>query len=134
MIFLYHAHSGLRYLILLGGILAALYLAFGLATRRAFDGPARGLTAAFAGMLDLQLVFGVLLLFFRPFYPALIGHIVTMLLAIAAAHGFSVAARRATEPRRQYGLALAGVAVTLVLIAAGISSIGRGVFETTVGR
>ncbi len=133
MIFLYHAHSGLRYLILLVGFLAVLYLAFGLLARRAFDGPARGLTAAFAGMLDLQLVFGVLLLFFRPFYPALIGHVVTMLLAIAAAHGFSVAARRAADDRRKYGLALTAVVLALVLIAGGIMSIGRGLFQTTVG-
>ncbi|MET0397634.1 MAG: hypothetical protein ABW277_12465 [Longimicrobiaceae bacterium] len=133
MIFLYHAHSGLRYLVLLVGLLAVLYLAFGLLTRRAFDGPARGLAAAFTGLLDLQMVFGILLLFFRPFYPALIGHVVTMLLAIAAAHGFSVAARKAADPRRRYGLALTGVALALLLIAGGIMSIGRGVFETTVG-
>ncbi len=133
MTFLYHAHSGLRYLILLVAFLAILYLAFGLLTRRAWDSPARGLTAAFSGMLDLQLVFGVLLLFFRPFYPALVGHIVTMLLAIAAAHALSVAARRAADDRKKYGLALASVLVPLVLIVGGIMSIGRGVFETTVG-
>lgn len=133
MIFLYHAHSGLRYLVLLIGIVAALYLAFGLLTRRPWDGPARGLTAAFTGSLDLQFVLGILLLFFRPFYPALIGHIVTMLLAIAAAHGLSVAARKATDPRRRYGLALTAVVLALVLIAGGIMSIGRGVFQTTVG-
>lgn len=133
MIFLYHAHSGLRYLVLLVAFVAVLYLAFGLLTRRAWDGPARGLTAAFTGMLDLQLVFGILLLFFRPFYPALIGHLVTMLLAIAAAHGFSVAARKAADDRRRYGLALTGVVLALVLVAGGIMSIGRGLFETTVG-
>ncbi len=133
MIFLYHAHSGLRYLVLLVGFLAVLYLAFGLLTRRPFDGPARGLAAAFTGMLDLQMVFGILLLFFRPFYPALIGHVVTMLLAIAAAHGFAVAAKKAADPRRRYGLALTGVALALLLIAGGIMSIGRGLFQTTVG-
>lgn len=133
MIFLLHAHSGLRYLVLLVAFLAVLYLAFGLLTRRAWDGPARGLTAAFTGMLDLQLVFGILLLFFRPFYPALIGHVVTMLLAIVAAHGFSVAARKAADERRKYGLALTGVVVALVLVAGGIMSIGRGLFETSVG-
>lgn len=133
MIFLYHAHSGLRYLILLVGILAALYLAFGLLTRRAFDGPARGLVAAFTGALGIQLVLGVLLLFFRPFYPALIGHVVTMVLAVGAAHGLAAASRKAADPRRMYGLALSGVVLALVLIAGGIMAIGRGVFQTTVG-
>ena len=133
MIFLYHAHSGLRYLVLLVGLLAVLYLAFGLVTRRAFDGPAGGLLAAFTGALGLQAVLGVLLLFFRPFYPALIGHIVTMVLAVGAAHGLAAASRKAADPRRKFGLALSGVVLALLLIAGGIMSIGRGVFETTVG-
>jgi hypothetical protein len=132
MLFLYHAHSGLRFLVLVAGILAALYLAFGLLTRRPFDRPARVLSAVFTGTLDLQVVFGILLLFFRPFYPALIGHVVMMLLAVAAAHGFSVAARKSTDARRQYGLALTAVVIALLLIVGGIMSIGRGVFESTV--
>lgn len=133
MEFLYHLHSGLRYAILLVGVLAALYLLFGLLGRRPFGGLARGLTSAYVGLLDLQVLVGVLLLFVRPFYPALMGHVVMMLLAVGAAHGFTMAAKRAPEPRRRYALSLAGVALSLVLIVGGIMSIGRGVFQSTVG-
>lgn len=132
MTFLYHAHSGLRYLVLLAGVLAVLYLAFGWAARRPYDRPARVLGAAFTGTLDLQVLLGILLLFLRPFYGALMGHVVMMLLAVIAAHGFSVYARGRPDDRQRYAVALAGVAVALVLAVGGILAIGRGVFETTV--
>ncbi|HEX2191163.1 MAG TPA: hypothetical protein VHG51_19800, partial [Longimicrobiaceae bacterium] len=93
MNFLYHAHSGVRYLVLLAGLLAVLYLAFGWATGRPYDRAARVLGAVFTGTLDLQVLLGILLLFVRPFYGALMGHVVMMLLALIAAHGFSVYSR-----------------------------------------
>ncbi|HEV2146046.1 MAG TPA: hypothetical protein VGR37_01375 [Longimicrobiaceae bacterium] len=132
MTFLYHAHSGLRYLVLLAAVLAILYLAFGWATRRPYDRTARVLVAIFTGTLDLQVLLGIALLFVRPFYPALMGHIVMMLLAAIAAHGFSVFGRGRPDERQRYGVVLAGVVVALVLVLGGIMAIGRGVFQMSV--
>ncbi|HEX2093203.1 MAG TPA: hypothetical protein VHG28_12410 [Longimicrobiaceae bacterium] len=129
---MFAAHSGLRYLVLLAGVVALGYLAYGLATRRPHDRPARIVTAVFVGLLDLQLLLGILTLQVRPVYPALTGHIVMMVLAAVAAHGLSVAGKRSAEPRRRYALSLAGVAVALLLIVGGITAIGRGVFQSTV--
>ena len=131
MEFVYQAHSGLRHLVLLAGIVAALYLAFGWLTSRPYDRPARIVMAAFVGLLDLQVLLGIVLVLLRPWSGALIGHIVMMVLALVAAHGFSVASRRATVPKRGYGLALAGVVLALVLIVGGIMAIQRGVFQMT---
>lgn len=131
MEFVYHAHSGLRYLVLLAGLVAALYLAFGWLTSRPYDRPARIVMAAFVGLLDLQVLLGIVLLFLRPWYGALIGHIMMMVLALLAAHGFSVASRRGTAAKRSYGLALAGVVLALALIMGGIMAIQRGVFQMT---
>lgn len=133
MEFLYHAHSGLRYLVLLAALLAIAYLAFGWATRRPFDRTARVLGAVFTGALDLQVLLGIVLLFVRPFYGALMGHVVMMLLAAGAAHGLAVYARRRADDRQRWAISLAGVVLALVLIVGGILSIGRGVFETTAG-
>jgi len=124
---LYHAHSGLRYLVLLVGVLAALVFAYGLVARRPV-GAARGLTAAFTGLLDLQILLGVALVIGGVFYGALMGHLVMMVLAAVAAHGSAVMARRATDERRALTMRLIGVVATLVLIAVGITAIGRGVF------
>jgi hypothetical protein len=133
MEYVYHAHSGLRYLVLLAGALAALYLLFGLLGRRPYGGLARVLTSAFVGLLDLQALLGIVTLFVRPLYPALTGHIVMTLAAVGAAHALSIAARRSAEPRRKYVLSLAAVGVALVLVVGGIMAIGRGVFQSTLG-
>jgi hypothetical protein len=124
---LFHAHSGLRYLVLLAGLVAAVAFAYGLLARRPVRA-ARALTAAFTGLLDLQILLGLGLVIGGVFYGALVGHLVTMLLAAAAAHGSSVMARRATDERRALTIRLVGVILTLVFIAVGITAIGRGVF------
>ncbi|CAN5465493.1 hypothetical protein BH24GEM3_BH24GEM3_06550 [soil metagenome] len=125
--FLFHAHSGLRYLVLLAGTVAALYFAFAWITRRPPDRAARVVMGVFAGVLDLQVLLGILLVITGIFYPALIGHIVMMLVAVAFAHGFSVASRRATSGRRSSGLALGGVLLAMGAIISGILAIGRTV-------
>lgn len=132
MEFLFAAHSGLRYLVLLAAAAALAYLVYGWLARRPYDRAARILTAVFVGVLDLQVLLGILLLLVRPFYPALSGHVVMMLLAAAAAHGFSVAARRREVPGARYRLAATGVALALLLVVGGIFAIGRGLFTSTV--
>lgn len=127
---LYHAHSGLRYLVLLLGLVALAVLAWGLATRRT-TGAERGLTAAYTGALDLQLLLGLgVIVLGGIWYPALIGHLTMMILAAAVAHIASVRARRTAEPRRATRLRLIGVAISLVLLVGGIMSIGRGLLES----
>ncbi len=125
----FYAHSGLRYLVLLAGVLALAYFAFGLATKRPFDKGGRILGASFAGLLHTQVLLGILVLVTRFYYPALIGHIVMMLLAVAAAQApLSVNRRR---PQPTFALPLVGVLLALVFIIGGIMAIGRGVFTTT---
>lgn len=128
MSFLFHAHSGLRYLVLLSALAAAGYFVYALATGRTAERPARVVTAVFVGFLDLQILLGLLLMVTGIYYPALMRHLMMMLLAAAVAHGASVAARRAPEVRRGLQIRLAGVVIALVLIVGGILSIGRSVF------
>jgi hypothetical protein len=74
--FLHGLHSGLRYLVLLAGVAAVVTSAMGLRGGAAPSGAERASMSAFVGLLDLQVVLGVLLLLYWPFYGALIGHIV----------------------------------------------------------
>lgn len=127
---LFHAHSGLRYLVLLAALVAAVVLVMGLAGRKPYAKPARISVAAFTGLLDLQMLLGVGMVVFGIFYPSLIGHLTMMILAAAAAHGSSVLARQQQDARRAHGIALAGVVLALLLIVGGITAIGRGVFES----
>lgn len=120
-------HSGVRYLVLLaalGALVAAIMAGRpGRPASRAHD---RGYMI-FVGLLDLQVVVGIVLLLLRGFYPQLMGHIFTMLLAVAVAHGFGVAARNRERERMQpaTGLRIAGVLATIVLVVGGIMAIGR---------
>jgi hypothetical protein len=127
---LFYAHSGLRYLILLVGVAVAVNCALALRSQRPSNSTDRILTAAFTGLLDLQLLLGIGLVISGILYPALIGHIAMMALAVVVAHVTSVLAKKATEPRRAHAMRLAGALGALVLILGGITAIGRAIFGT----
>ena len=126
---LYMAHSGLRFLVLLAGLGALIALAIGGFSGRSVRA-ARGLTSAFTGLLDLQIVLGVALVIGGIFYGALTGHLTLMLVAAVAAHVAGVRARRESDERRANRTRLIGVAVALLCIVLGITAIGRGVFTS----
>lgn len=125
----FHAHSGLRYLVLLAGAAALGWALVGLIARRGEDRPGRVLGLIFVGSLDLQVVLGLLLLVARGFYPQLIGHVFLMLLAVGLGHATSVIGRRrvaaGTSP---HIVAVTGYAAALAAIVLGILAIGRDVF------
>ena len=127
---LFYAHSGLRYLILLLGVAVAVNCALALRSERPSNSTDRILTAAFTGLLDLQLLLGVGLVLSGILYPALVGHIAMMVLAVVVAHATSVLAKKASEPRRAHALRLAGALGALVLVLGGITAIGRAIFGT----
>lgn len=122
---LFHAHSGLRYLVLLLGIVTVAYLAWATLTRRPYDATARKVMAAFTGVVDLQVLIGVLLLFQIPFYAALMGHLTMMIAAVVVAHAAAIVNRRRPQGQQSHGLLLGGALVTMLLILGGIMAIGR---------
>ncbi len=129
MNFLFQAHSGLRYLVLLAGLVALAYFVSGLAMKRPVTKAVRILGSSFMGLLDLQVLLGIILVAMGRFYPQLIGHIVMMLLAAAETHALLVINRKRPSPG--YLLPLIAVLVALALIAGGIMAIGRGVLSQT---
>lgn len=132
---LYHAHSGLRYLVLVAAVAALVVLAYGLATGRALR-LARILPAAFTGLLDLQILLGIALVLGGLFPDAAVGHLVMMVLAAVAAHGSSILAQRSIDERRALVIRLGGIALAAVLIVGGVLALGRSVLGSappTVG-
>jgi uncharacterized membrane protein YphA (DoxX/SURF4 family) len=126
MTFLYQAHSGLRYLVLLAALGAVVSLAYALAMGRV-DRSARVLPVAFTALLDLQVLLGIGLVIGGVFPDAAVGHLVMMVLALVAAHGASVMAKRANTERREMTIRLVGIVLALLLIAGGIMALGRSV-------
>lgn len=129
---LYHAHSGIRYLLLLLALVAIVMFLHGLLTRRPVAKADRVTMGAFTGVLDLQILLGIALIVAGIFYGALMGHLMMMLLAAISAHAAGVLARRSGDPRRAHGIRLAGVALALLLIVGGVMAIGRAPLESNV--
>jgi hypothetical protein len=123
--FLLNAHSGLRYLILLGGVLTVLYASYGVFTGRAYDKTIRILSSSFVGTMHLQILLGLALLFSGMFQPALTGHIFMMLFAAAAAQIPVSVMRRRPEELKSYLPHGVGALAALGMIVAGVWAIGR---------
>ena len=123
--FFLNAHSGLRYLILLAGVLTVLYAAYGAFSGRTYDKIMRILASSFVGTIHLQILLGLALLFSGLFQPSVIGHIFMMLFAAAAAQVPVSVMRRRPEEQKSYLPHGIGALVALALIVGGILSIGR---------
>lgn len=124
---IFMAHSGLRYLVLLAALAAIITAALGLRD----SGPAgkgeRMAGAIFTGLLDLQVLLGIILLTMWQFYGQLMGHLTMMVLAVAAAHAGGVMARRREPASSGSAIRLGAYVLALVLIIGGILAIGRTV-------
>jgi hypothetical protein len=123
---LYHAHSGLRYLVLLAAVVAVVVLTYGLVTGRR-PRATRAVSASFTGLLDLQVLLGLGLVMGGMLTDKATGHLMMMVLALVVAHVASVIAGKATDDRRELTVRLIGVVLSLALIAGGIMAIGRSV-------
>ena len=79
--------------------------------------------------MDLQVITGIAVYLMIPTYPQLLGHVVMMLSAVSIGHIANVVNKRRDEP--SWGVALAGVVVSLILIIGAIMAIGRPIFGTS---
>lgn len=130
---LYYAHSGLRFLVLLSAVIAIAVLFWGWNARRPLDRQSRAATSVFTSVLGLQILLGIATVLTRPWYGALIGHLVMMVAAMGAAQGITGYARKQADPRRAHMISLIGVALSLLLIVGGIMSIRNSPFQMTAG-
>ena len=128
---LFYAHSGIRYLVLLAGVLTLLYSAYLVIGTRPYDSLMRRIAAAFAGLLHLQILLGFFLLVSGRFAPSFMGHIFMMLFAgVVAQIPLSVLRRRPPEARTPMPHLISS-AVALLLIWGGVAAIGRGLFTSS---
>ena len=122
---LFHAHSGLRFLVLLAALVALVIQATGAFGGRPDVRVSRISLRAFTGLLDLQILLGIAMVALGCLYGALMGHMAMMVLAAVAVHGCVAYARKQPDPRRAHTISLVGIVLALALIAGGIAAIGR---------
>ena len=131
--FLRGLHNLLRWVVLLGGFAAVIVMLRGLAAQARWTGRERGIGAAFAGSLHLQVLVGILLYLVSPIVRGgladfgaamgdadtrffLVEHGLLMLLAAVSAQVGLSLARRAQTDRASYLRATIGVALALLLV------------------
>lgn len=129
---LLQAHSGVRYLVLLLGVITLLYALTGVVSGKPYTKAMKGLASAYAGSLHLQILLGFAVVFSGRFYSALFGHIFMLLAAAAVAQVVPTVMRRRPEDQRTYMPHLIGTVVSLVLIVGGIMAIGRPILGTLI--
>lgn len=130
---LFYAHSGLRFLVLVAAAIAIAVLLWGWSSRRAYDGQSRAITTVFTTVLGVQFLLGVGTVLTRPWYGALMGHLIMMFAAIGVAQGLTGYARRQPDPRRAHMISLIGVVLALALMVGGIMAIRDNPFQMTPG-
>lgn len=131
MEFLFHAHSGVRYLVLLAALVALVVLVTGYTSRRAYAGLSRAATSAFMGLVHLQVLLGIGLVLTGIWYGALMGHLMMMVLAAILLTALAAYARRQADAQRAHAVALAGVVLSLLLIVGGIMAIRPSPFASS---
>ncbi len=129
---LLHAHSGLRYLLLLLAFFLISICIVGLVKKQSPTALLFASSAAFMGLLHLQILLGIALLLMGTYYPALIGHLVMMFAAEILATAMHFINKRAPTPN--FKRPLIGTLGGLLLIAGGIMAIGRSVFGSVLIR
>ncbi len=118
-------HSILRWVIVLAALALIIKFALGLINKQPYDKAARGLTSAFSGLMDTQLLLGTV--FFAWSGLAIQGgfalrhrweHLAVMLVAVIVAHLPAMWKQRDNQTRYRNGLI--AVLVSILLVVAGV--------------
>src|SRR5512133_292033 len=117
-------HSIVRWLVTLVAIALIIRLVIGLIRKQPFDKSAIVLTAAFSGLMDTQMLLGILFLVLdglgkTGFPPYRWEHAVTMLLAVVAAHLPAMWKSREDSVRTRNTLIAVGASLLLIFIGVG---------------
>jgi hypothetical protein len=123
-------HSLVRWLVLVVAAAAIVKFAIGWLRGGRYDGMDRGLSAGFAGLMDLQMLLGLVMLFGQGFFGELgfpryrIEHTVMMVLAVVVGH---LPRRWKNAPAAvRHRNSLICILVALALVIAGIAVLPGG--------
>jgi uncharacterized membrane protein YphA (DoxX/SURF4 family) len=122
-------HSFVRWIIMLVALVAIVKFAIGWAANSLFKGMDRGLASGFSGLMDLQVLLGLVYFIWNglavtgfPMFRIL--HMVTMLIATGVAH---LPSRfKALNDKLRFQYSFLAIIASLVLVVIGISFLPDG--------
>jgi hypothetical protein len=126
---LLYAHSGIRWAIVAAAIAALVLFGYSWLGKKSFPKPARILTAAYSGLLDMQVLLGLVFMLWTGFQGAgfpryRIEHMTMMILAAVLAH-LPSRWRKAEKDNLDRNIFLA-ILGALVLIYLGVAVLPGG--------
>lgn len=123
-------HSFVRWAIVIVAVVALIKFAIGWAQKSKFTGGDRGLASAFTGLMDLQLLLGLIMLFWGGLvdgvgFPRVrLEHGFAMVIAVVVAH---LAARwRKSGDTVRFRNTFLTILVSLLIVFAGVASLPGG--------
>jgi len=119
-------HGEIRWLVALAAVAALVRFGYCLAGKKKYGGLDHGLMAGFTGLLDLNLVLGLVLIAgLGGLTGPRVEHGVTMLLAVVAAHS-SVAWKRSPDSAKKYRNNMIVIVVAVIVVAVAVFRLRGG--------
>ncbi len=124
MDFVLTLHSIVRWLVVLVAVVAVARYALVMAGRAQSSGMDRGLMSGYTGLLDLNVLLGLILIIGLGFTLPRLEHAVTNIIGVAAAHILAQRAKKIEDARIKARTNLLGVVISLAIIIVGVALIG----------
>jgi uncharacterized membrane protein len=122
---LYQAHSGLRWLVVLGAVVAFVVLLVGMLQQRPYTKATHRAMVVFSSLVGLQWALGLILIFTLGTYTGYQWeHAATMTVALIAAHVYTRFKTRPDMVRYQVGLAT--IVGTALIVFIGVARLPQG--------
>ena len=120
-------HGEVRWLVAIVAIIVIVKFAIGLIQKSEYKSMDRGLMSGLVGLIDINFLLGLILLFNRGFDRMAVEHAGTMFVAVLLAHS-NAAWRKSEDSAKKFRNNLILVIVVLALVFAGVTVIRGGFF------
>ena len=124
MEFVLTLHSIVRWLVVLVAVIAVVRYALVMAGKAQSSGMDRGLMAGYTGLLDLNVLLGLILIIGLGFTPQRIEHAVTNIIAVVVAHFLAQRAKKIEDAKLKARASLLGVVISILIIVVSVALIG----------
>jgi hypothetical protein len=125
MEFIVGIHSLVRWLVVIVAVVAVVRYALVMAGRAQSNGMDRGLISGYTGLLDLNVLLGVIIIIgLGEWETAQIEHAVTNIIGVVVAHFFAQRAKKIEDPQLKARTNLMGVVISLAIIVIGVAFVG----------
>ena len=124
MEFVLTVHSIVRWLVVIVAVITVVRCALVMAGKAQSSGMDRGLMSGYTGLLDLNVLLGLILIVGLGFTTQRIEHAVTNIIGVVVAHFFAQRAKKMEDATLKARANLLGVVISLLIIVVGVALIG----------